>query len=362
MKRKQFLISTCLCAFLGMVSLVGCGGGGNVPPKDYNADVQAVETTQITMEHFVAEEGVTYYTSEGLELWMSVNGEYLRMDYFSLDGKKRVYDNLYFYKDDYFVMATDDLTGWFCALSDTVDDEYAETERQDGEDIQVNVKKSGIYKLVFDTETLKFDMQYKAEIQMPVYYTIKNCSIYSVATNWVEMTVNPENADEFMIENYSVVKGKGISFFNNIHTSNYKVTLDEGTDGKYATARKTAVTVNIGGVYNVYINAKTYVVRMQLVNPDTADYGCIYYDGTDFIELQPYETDVPYVFRYSITVDVYESMPSFYSTAYKEYVFTPIRNEWLMVNGTHAYFKQVGKYDVVINLKTFEITAELLPE
>lgn len=26
------------------------------------------------------------------------------------------------------------------------------------------------------------------------------------------------------------------------------------------------------------------------------------------------------------------------------------------------YFKQPGTYDVIVNLKTFEITAELLPE
>lgn len=27
----------------------------------------------------------------------------MEMDYFSLDGDKRVYDNLYFYVDDYFI-------------------------------------------------------------------------------------------------------------------------------------------------------------------------------------------------------------------------------------------------------------------
>ena len=38
---------------------------------------------------------------------------YLRMilnvNYFSLDGSKRVYDNLYLYEDDYFYMLSDDM-------------------------------------------------------------------------------------------------------------------------------------------------------------------------------------------------------------------------------------------------------------
>lgn len=52
------------------------------------------------------------------------------------------------------------------------------------------------------------------------YYTIKNCSIYSEATKWVEMSVNPTNEDEFVINSFSIGAGDCVCFFNNIHVSN----------------------------------------------------------------------------------------------------------------------------------------------
>ena len=366
MKRKGSCFLAALLVLIGGASFPGCGmGGGGTSIPDYNADIQAVAPEHIEMEHFTAEEGVTYYTSQGLSLWMEVNGAFLEMDYFSVDGNKRVYDNLYFYEDDYFYMLADDNTDIYASLGDANDVEYAEEEKEQGYDIQINVKKSGIYKLVFDTDTLKFDMEYKAEIQTPVYFTIKNCSIFSLATNWVEMSVNPDNADEFVIHNFSVEAGKIISFYNNIHISNYKVTLAEGTNNKLASARKTVVTANVGGNYNIYINRKTYVVRLELLNPDTATYGCVYYDGTDFIELQPCEVDVPYIFRQRIEVDTdyTTSIPSFHSTSYRTYQLTVVDTEdVLMGSGRNYYFKKAGTYDVIINLKTFEISAERVPE
>ena len=213
MKRKIACLFSALLLLTSASALVGCGGGGSTAP-DYNANIQVLAPENIPHENFVAEEDKTYYTSAELSLSMEVNGAFLVMDYFYLDGNKRVYDNLYLYEDDYFVMVADDMVGWYASLSDPSDLEFAEEEKQAGEDVQINVKKSGVYKLIFDTDTLKFDMEYKSEIETPLYYTIKNCSIYSVKTDWVEMSVNPENADEFMISNFSVEANKLISFFN----------------------------------------------------------------------------------------------------------------------------------------------------
>ena len=177
------------------------------------------------------------------------------------------------------------------------------------------------------------------------------------------MSVNPANEDEFVINNFSVAPGKIISFYNNLHTSNYKITLDENVNNKLASARKTIVTVNVGGNYNIYINKKNYVVRMELINPDTATYGCVYYDGTDFITLQPYETGVPYIFHYQITVDKYDSLPDFHSSNYKTYDLTVVdMTNILMGSGSNYYFKNEGTYNLIINLKNFEISAVLLPE
>ena len=363
MKKFAFaFVTLALCA----LCLFGCddllGGGDPLDPviPDYNQDIEAVAPDNIETEHFVKEEDKTYYKSEGLSLWMSVNGEFLKMDYFSLEGKKRVYDNLYFYADDYFYMVTDDVRYLYVALKGGADTEYAQVERQDGEDVQVNIVKTGIYRLIFDCETLEFDLQFKSEIETPVYYTMKTCSIFSLATDWIEMEKSTENPDEFYINNFTVENGKHISFFSNIHTSNYKVTLDSSTDGKYADARKTAITMKVGGTYNIFVNSKTYEARLELVNPDTADYGCIYYDGTDFIELEPRETE-PYIFVQRLTVDAIDSLPDFYSLSYREFKLDA-ESEHLSKTGKSYYFKKAGTYDIIINLRDFEITVEKLPE
>lgn len=232
--------------------------------------------------------------------------------------------------------------------------------------IQINVKKAGVYKLTFDVKTLKFDMEYKAEITTPVYYTIKNCSIGSVVNDeviWTDMSVNPANADEFVINNFNVDAGKSIGFYNNVHVSNYKVTLDEGINNKLASGGKKIVAVNVGGNYNIYINKKTYVVRMELLNPNTATYSCVYYDGTDFITIQPYDATVPYVFHYQITAVEDDRLPNFHTENYKTYDLTVVDTANVLEKFKSSYyFKNPGTYELIINLKTFEITAILLPE
>lgn len=362
--KKTIFASIILACVLGL-SLSGCSlgaTGGEPPVPDYNEDVQVVAPEDVTLEHFDPQEGTTYYTSNGLSLWMEVRGEYLEIDYFSLEDNKRVYDNLYLYEDDYFVMVADDMVGWYASLSDPSDLEFAEEEKQAGEDVQINVKKSGVYKLIFDTDTLKFDMEYKAEIETPLYYTIKNCSIYSVKTDWVAMSVNPENADEFMISNFSVEANKLISFFNNVHTSNYKVTLKDDLDFKLAEVESDSnVIVNVGGNYDIYINRKTYEVNLRLLNPDTATYSCVYYDGNNFNVLSPYDASVPYVFRQrvEVTTKYTTSLPKFHTEKYRTYDLSAVASDLITAGGN---FKNPGTYDVIVNLKTFEISVELLPE
>jgi len=345
------------------ISFFACDEGETPPQTNYNEDVEIVAPENIDVEHFVTEQGKTYYTSRGFSLWMEVNGEFLEMDYFTLDGNKRVYNNLYLYSGDYFYMVTDDLKDLYASLDSSVNVEYAEEEKQSGEDVQVNVKKSGVYKLTFDVDTLKFGMEYLSAIETPVYYTIKNCSIYSVATSWREMGVNPTNPDEFVMTYFDIEAGKIISFFNNIHTSNYKVTLDSSCDGKLASVRKTQVTVNVGGTYTVYINAKTYVVRLVLLNPDTASYSCVYYDGSEFIELSPVESSVPYVFKMQFVADSdLTSVPDFHTENYRTYALTPVGDVFYVSSKNYCYFKKAGTYDIEINLKTFEITARTVTQ
>lgn len=369
MKKKllSFILAICLimpCVFI----FSACENNPpDVPPqKDYNADIQEILPELIEDEHFEPEEDTTYYTSPGLILSISIRGHFMIMDYFSIDGNKRVYNNVYLYEDDYFYMLTDDYKDLYASIGNSNDSEYVEEEKESGEDIQLNVIKEGIYNIIFDTDTLKFDMVYLSEITTPRYYTIKNCDIYSVATSWREMTKNPSNQDEFYISNFHIDSGKSISFFSHIHTSNFVPTLDANSQ-KMASVRKSYVKIFIGGDYDVYINAKTYEVRLELKNPETADYSCVYYDGNDFIPLELVDNNVPYIFTYQITADKpYNPMEpdntklhTLYSKDYGEYKFTLTNSPDI---NTYYYCKKAGTYKVTVNLKTFELTAELLPE
>ena len=351
-----------LLLLVSSFSLVGCFNGSN-PPKNYNADIQEVLPEDIDIDYFVAEEGVTYYSSNALSLCVSVRGHFMIMDYFSLDGDSRIYDNIYFYKDDYFYMVTGDYKDLFASLKNDDDKEYAEEEKESGYDIQINIIKTGVYKVIFDTKALKFDLVYKSEIDTPKYYTMKNCSIYSVNTNWVEMSVNPNSQEEFYISNFNIATGKTISFFSNIHTSNYIPTLKSDSQ-KYAKCEKTDIRIIIGGNYNVYINSKTYEVRLELVNVETADYTCVYYNGSEFINLELVNQNVPYIFTYQIEVDTKNttSVPNFYNTHYNKYDLDIVDSPEVISGTKYSYFKEIGTYKLTINLKTFELRVELLPE
>lgn len=361
---------TFACSLLALTAVIsgafiGCDmGTGGTTHKDYNADIQEVAPENITDDNFVAEENTVYYTSKGLLLWMEVNGAFFKVDYFSLDGNKRVYDNVYLYEKDYFYMAGDDMDDWYASLGDVSDSQYAEEEKEQGYDIQINVKKSGIYKLTFDVDTLKFDMEYKAEIENPVYHTIEKCEIYSKATQWVKMDVNPDNSEEFVIRDFAIDVNENVSFYDTTHTSLYKITLDESCNENYASYRHPSLTVSVGGRYNVYINAKTYVVRLELLNPDTAVYSCVYYDGEEFIELKPYEEDVPYIFHQQFVVNTKYTteVPDFHTAKYKTYNLSVVKSSLLIEGKESHYFKEPGTYNLIINLKTFEITVERLPE
>lgn len=364
MKKTFLYLLVALLVLICALSLTACNFGfGDFTPPDYNADLEAVTPDSVTDENFTLEEDKTYYTSESLSLWMEVNGAFLEMPYFTLEGNKRIYDNLYFYERDYFYMMGEGYNDWYAALGDDADAEYAEVEKEDGYDIQINVKKAGIYKLVFDVDTLKFDMEYKAEIETPVYYTIPHCHIYTAATEWVEMSVNPENGDEFVVRNFSVAPGDAINFFDRTHTSWYKVTLDSACKDTYASGEGKLVSANVGGAYDIYINRKTYVVRFVHKNIEAASYTCIHYDGSDFVTLQPEEEDVPYVFRCRITADrSYRSIPSFYAASYHAYALTVLPSALLTSSEDYHYLKEPGTYDLIINLRDFTLSVERLPE
>mgnify|MGYP003294247199 CR=1 FL=1 len=66
----------------------------------YNNLVEYIKVN--TNKTMLDEEETTYYTSPGFSLSISIRGHFMIMDYFTLDGNKRVYNNIYLYEDDYF--------------------------------------------------------------------------------------------------------------------------------------------------------------------------------------------------------------------------------------------------------------------
>ncbi|MBQ3066867.1 MAG: hypothetical protein IJD18_02450, partial [Clostridia bacterium] len=97
---------------------------------------------------------------------------------------------------------------------------------------------------------------------------------------------------------------------------------------------------------------------------NSATYSCVYHDGTDFVELQPYEADVPYVFRLTFVVDTKytTSLPKFYTSSYNTYDLTVVQSDLLSSTEQNHYFKNPGTYSIVVNLQTFQVSVELMPQ
>ena len=361
MKRNRilYLIFAILFILPSIFVLAGCFGSGTVGINiDNSRDLVVSEPA----------EGQTdenqYYTSKKLQLVTEINGSFKVGRPFVLDENdtnKRIYDDIYFYEDDFFKMDVSGNSLIFYSLSNDDDLEYVSIDEGYGR-IVIKQGKSGIYKLVFDITTFEFDIEYKSPIDTPKYETIESCDIYSLDTSWQQMTVNPENSDEFVINNFAVSAKKLVSFFShNIHTSNYKITLDDACKDKYAYQIGNKATadcrVKIGGTYNVYINRKTYVVRFELVNPETADYTLTSFNSK--VSNLQQSTEHKYIFTCDYAASQYSDAPDFYDGASQKYNLT-IQTSPLLHNGT-GWFLTAGSYKLTINLQDFTIeVAEVL--
>lgn len=341
--------------------------GGNISNDTTISINNSIDLEVYTPNSNLESDENTYYISKQLVLVTSINGSFKVDRPFTLDENdenKRIYDNLYFYEKDYFwmdVRDSFDLNDMFYELSDPTDTQYVDVNSEAG---RLDIKKgqSGIYKVIFDISTLKFDLEFKSEIVTPVYETIENCSLYTTSTHWVEMKINSANEDEFILENFSVASKTRISFFSNIHTSNYKITVDENYKDKWISQSQNDAIINIGGNYNIYINAKTYVVRADLLNPLSADYNCMIVENGEFINLEAESDETPYIFSMQVSGKKYGVVPdSFYSVGYMKYNLS-FNDSELIMGDTYKLFKQDGTYKIVVNLLTFKIDVLMLGE
>lgn len=235
----------------------------------YNND-NLSEVTPNEDKLFVVDDSLNYYESNDITLWAEINGHYISLDYFTLDSNNnniRVYDNIYLYTDDYFYMISNDNVDWFADLKEET--QYAAKELAEGEDYSIIIKRDGIYKIEFDLETKKFNVVFKEEIESAKYIKINGCEICQFINDkatYTKMIANPNNNDELMLLNYEINNGKSIYFYSIIHTSNYKIFINDDTlniIAKYANKKRQGANILVDGPINIYLNTKTYAVRIE---------------------------------------------------------------------------------------------------
>ena len=120
------------------------------------------------------------------------------------------------------------------------------------------------------------------------------------------------------------------------------------------------VRVHVGGTYKIYFNAKTYVLRLELQNPDTASYYCqVEWDKGN--ELTAKNSATPYLFEYEFVAqgkinDPYVDIPSIYPKLGMKYQLSVIDVDGFVAND--IYLTESGTYILTINLKEFTLTVK----
>ena len=374
MKKKIKVVSSLFIA-LTALGLSACNlmpsGGGNgihVPNIDNSVDLKEYEG-----EDYKTDEG-TYYSSEYISFIMSVKGYYQTKVPFTVDKDNenlRIYDNMYFYEGDYFQLMSSDYRYIWATLKNE-NTEYLTPLREQGEDIQVDVKKSGVYKIILDIKTMIMDFEYKSAIETPYYYPFKTCEIGTLVDGhmvYSEMTVNPANSDEFMISNYEAKSGSLYTFSESFsHISMYVLTIAENSTRYLSpTMFEENVVFNYGGEFNVYVNKRTYEIRVEVSDPSKLVYDCLTHNGSEFVTLTPKDASVPYIFEYEYeaTSDVggyglvSDDVPDFYNKSYKKYELTVEESSLLgRANNGDYYFKKKGHYLLTIDLFNLTLKVE----
>ena len=371
MKKKA--VSSLLIAFAALV-LSAC----NITPSGSSAGIyvpnidNSVDLKEYSEEDYQTSDG-TYYLSDYISFTMEVRGYYQTNVPFVVDKDNenlRIFDNMYFYQGDFFQLISSDYRHIWATLKNE-DTEYLTPLREQGEDIQVDVKKSGIYKIILDIKTMIMDFEYKSAIETPYYYPFKNCEIGTLVDEklvFAEMGINPNNSDEFMINDYQVSTGKLYSFYSGLsHTSNYKITIAEDSSRYISPSPfETSVAFNISGKFNIYVNNKTYQVRAEISDPASLVYDCVVYKNGEFITLTPKDPAFPYLFeyQYEATSDVggyglvSDDVPKFYNKSYQQYEFKVEESSLLGNNNGKYYFKKKGQYRLTIDLLNLTLKVE----
>ena len=378
MKKKFLFLVTAFLLIINVMALVGCtfddgdSDDSGLPKIDNSVDLNAFTPT--VDDDTIYREDETYYTSKSIDLVTEINGNYTTSRPFTLDkdnANKRIYRNIYFYVEDFlqvlYYKKFGDLGRLFVIMSDTADQEYAEIEyTQQGSPLQINIIQQGIYDIILDVETFAIDLVKVGDIDTPVYETIKSCEL-NIHVSSTDYTYTPMALDvatnEYYVET-EIPLNASIGFYNASHTGRYKMTVEPSLMDTlifydyYSSTKPSQVQVHVGGTYKIYFNAKTYVLRLELQNPDTAKYYC-QVEWNENKELTAVSNATPYLFEYEFVAqgernDPYVDIPSFFPKLGMAYDLSVID-----VDGFVAYDEYItesGTYLLTINLKEFTLT------
>lgn len=388
MKKKFLFLIMALLLVFNAFALAGCdflgslgdGDGGDngsnsLPQIDNAVDLKVFSPTIDDDNIYI--DGETYYTSNSVDLVTEINGNYSVNRPFVLDkdnDKKRIYHNIYFYVEDFiqvlYYKNSSDLGRLFVIMSDIADKEYAEIEyTPNGSPLQINIIKQGIYDVILDVETFAIDLVKVGDISVPVYETIKTCELY-VHNSLSNYTYTPMTLDVETNEYYiqtEIPLNASIGFYNASHTGNYKMTVETSLSDTliyYDFYNNRTVRVHVGGTYKIYFNAKTYVLRLELQNPDTSSYYC-QVEWNQNNELTAKSSETPYIFEYEFVAqgkinDPYVDIPSFYPKLGMKYQLSVIDVDGFVAYD--SYITESGTYTLTINLKEFTLTVKRIFE
>lgn len=352
-------------AVLAMTSCALFDGGSTSKNTDFSID------NSEDLVPFTPEEGggdADYYQSKHLILVTEIHGSYNQMHHFRLDpdnDRKRIYDNIYFYEDDFFYVmlykgtAFTSLGQIYASLSDPSDAEYGELVHNNTT-FQINIKKDGVYRLVLDADDYSVDMERVSDIETPVYEPITTCRLYvhgDAEKTYTDMTLDKATGKWHVQKTIPV--NSSISFFSASGNSHYKMDVAEGLMNRYLyldNVNPNSAHLHMGGNFDIYFDANSYVLDLTLNNPDTASYYC-QVGWREGKELSPL-AEAPYLFRHRITSTAqpgnYEKLPDFYP-----FLGLPFELEYVSEGGDYNYNKWIkvsGEFDLTVNLKEFTVT------
>ncbi|MBR2988909.1 MAG: hypothetical protein IKC64_04205 [Clostridia bacterium] len=380
-RKSEIMKKKLLCLFMSVFMLicgnclVGCDffdgldDDDDEPPKiDNSIDLDEFTPTPDDPDYDY-DDGDIYYTSSQTDLITEIYGKYTIDRPFTLDkdnDKKRIYHNIYFYEEDFFQVLyyknINQLGKFYAILADPTDTQYVSIKKdQGGNPYQFDIVSPGIYDLVLDTETFAIDVVRIGDIVTPVYETIKSCELkIQVSQNNVTyktMTLDTDT-NEYYIET-AIPRDAIIGFYSaETHSSHYKLGVGTALNNQifyHNYPGYQSVNVSVGGTYRVYLNAKTYVFRLELTNPDTAEYYCQVEWNQNNI-LSPVSDETPYLFEYNMTTQEHnEEVPRFYPELGMAYDLTVLGDGEVVSGGDIC---TPGAYKLTVNLKQFTLTVE----